>query len=323
MGWKGTVRSVSAAMRAAERESQRRNKQLLKEQITEEAADAVTDWKNYCHDLISLHTHVAERVDWQSLATSPEPSKPTQSNEREQNAQAELDSFVPKRLDFLRGGSAKRRVRLEQAVADAAETDRRNFEEQMAAYEAAVAEWKEDTALANRVLANEAAAKKEVIGEMQTFTTEDLIGRAVVFHIGDEGIHAVPTVHSDEVVPNFRRKQLASGRLSETKMPVGEFNELYQDYVCSVALRVAGDLFSILPDDELHVSCVATMLNTKTGHQEPTPILSVFFVRATFEGLKLTHLDPSDALANFNHTMAFKRTKGFAPIEPLKAIPEE
>jgi hypothetical protein len=53
MGWKGTVRSVSAALRAAERDAQRRHRAALKEQIIEESADAVADWHTYIDELIS------------------------------------------------------------------------------------------------------------------------------------------------------------------------------------------------------------------------------------------------------------------------------
>lgn len=103
-------------------------------------------------------------------------------------------------------------------------------------------------------------------------------------------------------------------------MPIGDFNELYQDYVASVALKVAGDIFHILPVEEVFVTCVTSMLNTKTGHKEMTPILSVQAVKETFKRLNLEHLDPSDSLANFNHAMNFKRTKGFQFGEPLKSM---
>ncbi|HAD25243.1 MAG TPA: hypothetical protein DCF61_05865, partial [Alphaproteobacteria bacterium] len=106
---------------------------------------------------------------------------------------------------------------------------------------------------------------------------------------------------------------------SETKMPAGQFNELYQDYVCSVALKIGGDLFQILPLEEVYVTCQTHMLNTKTGYKELTPILSVQFVRPTFLSLNLSQIDPSDSLGNFNHVINFKKTKGFAAITPLKA----
>lgn len=100
-------------------------------------------------------------------------------------------------------------------------------------------------------------------------------------------------------------------------MPVGQFNELYQDYVASVALKVAGDMFQILPLQEVYVTCEAEMLNSMTGHKESTPILSVQFVRRTFERLNLKSIDPSDSMSNFNHVMSFSKTKGFSAIRPL------
>lgn len=103
-------------------------------------------------------------------------------------------------------------------------------------------------------------------------------------------------------------------------MPVGERQELYQDYVCSVALKVAGDLFSVLSRDEIFVTCAASMLDSATGHMADTPILSVQFVRPTFNSLKLSAIDPSDSMLNFNHQMEFKRTKGFQRIEPLRPL---
>ena len=178
-------------------------------------------------------------------------------------------------------------------------------------------EWENDRSLAKRLLAGEEAAILEVITELQTLNKTDLIGSSVQFSISDNYVHARPQVHTDEIVPSFRRKQLASGKLSETKMPIGQFNELYQDYVASVALKVAGDMFQILPLPEVLVTCESNMLNATTGHKEATPILSVQFVRSTLMQLKLVHLDPSDSIANFNHVMKFSKTKGFSAIVPL------
>jgi hypothetical protein len=73
---------------------------------------------------------------------------------------------------------------------------------------------------------------------------------------------------------------------------------------------------------EVYVTCVTTMLNTKTGHQEATPILSVRFVRETFRRLDRRHIDPSDCMRNFVHEMDFKRTRGFARIAPLQTLEE-
>ncbi len=320
MGWKGTVRSIAAVARAAERDAQRRHKVAMKDQTTANAANAVSDWENYVEDLISVHVDLADKIDWTEISTRPKPPKPELTTYNQQKAEKALNNFKPGLFDFFSGGTENKRNRLKVALGKAQTADQEKFDSKMISHNNALEEWGADTKLAERLIAGDMKAMSEVIREMQSFEEQALIGSAVSFTVGEEGVHAMPKVHNDEIIPNMRRKQLASGKLSETNMPIGQFNELYQDYVCSVALKVAGDLFHIIPLDEVFVTCQTTMLNSGTGHQELTPILSVQFIRDTFCRLNLANIDPSDSMRNFNHKMSFKKTKGFSPIEPLMGL---
>lgn len=285
--------------------------------MLEDAEAAVAEWEDHIAELMSIHTELTNSIDWKSLASKSKPSEPVRSNTRQLKAEKALSEFKPSFFDRLRGGSEKRREKLEASVADATARDGEDYEQARKRYEAAVAEWESDTSLARRLAIGEAAAIREVIEEFQSISDEGLIGSSVSFAIDDNYVHVRPFVHTDEIVPNFRRKLLASGKLSESKMPIGQFNEIYQDYVASVALKVAGDLFQILPIDEVYVTCESSMLDSATGHKSRTPILSVQFVRQTFSSLNLDRIDPSDSLSNFNHRMKFKKAKGFEPIEAL------
>jgi len=321
MGWKGTMRSIGAAVRAAERDAARQHKIDLKNQQISDAASAVRDWECYIADLLEVHTNLADRMNWRELASRNKPLEPALGSKHSEKAQAKLEGlnhggFVTRLL----GGATKRKLALELALKEAPAKDQADFEKAKSQQIEAVEEWEQDTALARRLITGEAAAIKEVIEEMQALSEEDLIGAAVRFQISDGQLHAIPEVHSDEIIPNYRRKQLASGKLSESKMPIGQFNELYQDYVASVALKVAGDMFQILPLDEVYVTCETTMLNSATGHKEAIPILSVQFVRSSFEMLNLDSIDPSDSMVNFNHRVDFKKSKGFSAIAPLSAF---
>ncbi len=317
MGWKGTVRSISAAARRMEKDAERRNKQALKEQMVSDASDDVADWENHIENLLTVHTDLSDRVDWTGMLKKKKPTEPKLRTEKQTAAKASLDNFKPSKLNFLKGGNAKLRKRLADEHERAVALDTNGSKLDLENYEKKLTDWQNDRALAERLLAGEDEAIKEVVTELQSLSETDMIGSYISFAIDDHYVHAKPTVHTDEIVPSYRRKQLASGKLSQTKMPVGQFNELYQDYVCSVALKVAGDLFQLLPLDEIYVTCQTEMLNTSTGHKEPTPILSVQFVRKTFEQLGLTAIDPSDSMANFNHIMSFKKTKGFSGIDPF------
>lgn len=318
MGWKGTMRAVSAASRRMEKDAQRRHKQDVKDQMTEDTADAVERWEAYIDDLLTIHTNLTERVNWENLLVKAKPKEPLLEQQHLNKAKTALAAFKPRIFDFLKGGSAKRRAPLDDAISKAPQLDEADYKLVQKKHINILAEWETDRCLAERLIAGEGLAIQEVIAEMQTISEEKHIGSSVQYSIGDNYIHARPQVHTEEIIPNFRRKQLASGRLSETKMPAGQFNELYQDYVASVALKVAGDLFQIIPINEIFITCESNMLNSATGHKEATPILSVQFVRDTMEQLRLEDIDPSDAMRNFNHSMKFSKTKGFAPISPLQ-----
>jgi hypothetical protein len=314
---------MAAASRAAQRDADRRYKQNIRAQIVSDAGDAVDEWQHHVRDLVTIHADRADLINWNEIASRPAPVPPTRTDTGESKAIAALDAFKPRAFDFLSGGSTKRKQRLAEAIPLAIAQDRRTFEQAEAAYRSALTEWQEDVALSNRILTGDASAMRDVIQEMQMLASEPLMGASIKFEIANDTVHAIANIHNDEIVPKFRRKQLQSGRLSETKMPVGDFNELYQDYVCSAALRIGGDLLSLLPLDEVYVTCAPLMLDSATGHQQHTPVLSVRVVRETLDRLRLSAVDPSDAISNFSHAMNFKRAKGFARITPLKPIKDD
>jgi hypothetical protein len=320
MGWRGAMRSIAAASRAAERDSQRRRKLGQKAKMIAESAADVEEWERYVSSLISIHTDIADTIEWNSIAGLPCPIEPIRGNLNRDIAELALAKFRPSVFHAFKGGSKKARSRLEANIEDAVARDQQQYNEALASYSKAFAEWEDDTALAKRLVRGEAAALRQVVAEMQSLSEVALVGSEVEYLIGESFVHAVPRVHGENIVPSVRRKQLASGRMSETKMPSAQFNELYQDYVASVALKAAGDLFNIIPLGEIFVSCTANMLNPQTGHKDWVPILSVHFVRDTFIGLSLSGIDPSDAMRNFRHVMNFSRSKGFGGIEPLKPI---
>lgn len=318
MGWRGTVRSLGAALRATEREQQRYQKAELKKAITDDSAAAVAAWEGHLDRIASVHTSLASAVDWRSMASASPPPEPKLNDAIERKARLEQEAYRPQLLDIFRGGSKKIRRELERNVAAGPDADLEVFRQAKAAHSEAMKEWANDRNLASRLLDGDPNAIKSVLEEMQADIRGDgFVGKHIDYHIEPNYLHATVHVHDVDIVPAFRRKQLASGRLSETKMPVGELNERYQDYVASAALKVAGDLLQILPIDSAYVTCEVEMVSPQTGHKEPTPILSVQFVRQTFQSLRLAHVDPSDAMQNFRHAMSFKRNQGFSKITPL------
>jgi len=94
---------------------------------------------------------------------------------------------------------------------------------------------------------------------------------------------------------------------------------LYQDHVCSTSLRLAREVFALVPTRRVIVNVSDFRVDTADGNSKLTPILAVHFEPQSLQQLNFLALDPSDSMKNFNHRMAFKKTTGFARLEPYTA----
>jgi hypothetical protein len=327
MGWKGTVRSIGAAVRAAERDAKRRQRELEKQQKQfekmqelEQAAHEVNVYENYIDVICSLHTESSNQINWGAVRKEKSPIEPVNENPNESIARERLESYKPGIIDRLFSREEKVRDRLQSEIVVAKEQDESSFRKTYADWEVRLADWKESVELAQRLLDGDPKAKVEVIDELNPFTEISKLGSGLSFEIqeGSKILEVELNIHSSEIIPSETKSLLSSGRLSTKKMAKGVFNELYQDYVCSAVIRVANEIFAVLPDDIVIVSAVDDLLNSKTGHLEKSAILSVIFSRDTLGKLNLSKIDPSDSMSNFVHNMDFKRTTGFKTVHKIE-----
>jgi hypothetical protein len=119
------------------------------------------------------------------------------------------------------------------------------------------------------------------------------------------------------VVPAEQPTVTPGGRAGRKKIPAARRAEIYQDHVCSAALRIAREVFALLPIPVVFVHVADVRLDPATGHEDFVPVLSVAFDRETFAALNLDGVDPSSAVEGFDHAMRFKQATGFAEIVPL------
>lgn len=92
------------------------------------------------------------------------------------------------------------------------------------------------------------------------------------------------TIDGEVVVPKQIKTLTARGKLSVKNMPRTRFCELYQDYVCGCALRIARELFSFLPLSRVAVHVQTDVLDQATGHMVQQTIcqcvcLVLFFLK--------------------------------------------
>ena len=94
---------------------------------------------------------------------------------------------------------------------------------------------------------------------------------------------------------------------AKESMTAAQYNDILQDYACSVCIRIARDIFALLPVEH---TIVHTVLNDKT-------IISVDFDRETLSKVKFGFIDTSETVGRFRHNMEFDSEKGFSGVNRL------
>jgi hypothetical protein len=142
MGWKGTLRSMQAASRKADRNAQRRQRELqgrqkeyAKMEALEQAAYEVEVYENQIDVLLSVHKECGEEIDWQSFVERAEPVKPSFAGKREAHAKSLEQTYAPGFFARL----FKLETRQRKNLAIAIETGRLHDGKE---HEAAVAKWR-------------------------------------------------------------------------------------------------------------------------------------------------------------------------------------
>jgi hypothetical protein len=329
MTWQQTVRRMEASAKRQQRASarhavqrhrelQKHYKELAKQSAQAQAAYEVSEFENYLELLVSLHRDRSDVWPWESLASVAQPQPPPRGARHEQHAAHALSSYVPGFFEKLLGGAKKRTADLELDLERARQADQHEFTEAFKVHETHYALWAYRRHLAGKMLSRDTTAFNEALqhagafDELAAFQTQVTITEA-------EPTAIVLTCRTDATspVPTEELKLSAAGKVSTKAMPAARFWTLHQDFVCSSALRAAGEALAVLPIDRVVVNVGAVQTNTSTGHPEFFTFLAVHFARNTLLGLNLAQVDASDSMRNFPHRMKFKKSTGLEPVEAM------
>ncbi len=178
--------------------------------------------------------------------------------------------------------------------------------------------WQENITLAKNVLNKDVDAYLKVINQYSSM--HDIAAFGSEFEFGsDDGntLCANFLVNIKDVIPTIGFKQLQSGKVSDFTLKGSAYNDLAQDYVCSCMIRIAREVFALLPIDFLIVNAQDKIFDSSTGNQRDATILSTLFIRDGFDNINFEMIDPSDFVARFKSNQSFTKTNGFKEVEEL------
>jgi len=318
MGSKASLRTLLAAEKRQQREAKKRQREL--ERQTKEAAKLsaleharleVETYENTLDVLLSVHREQSDPWDWPALAASLPPIPPHRWSHNE---------FKTRQRLAISGSKEEAPA----AIQKAQQQDESEYQDTQQTHAVEHAEWEKLSRLARRILEGEPSAYIEAIKELSPFAEIASIGSFLHFTVHNERlIECVLRTNGRKAIPSEVKFLSSSGKVSVKPMPKPRFIEVYQDYVCGCVLRVARELFALLPIDTLLITASAEALDTSTGQTVERPFLSVIIPRDILKTLDFDKLDPSDSIMSMTHRgdlKASRKTGNFEFISPLMAV---
>ena len=304
MGYSATLRAIQAAERRQQRGSQKRLRELerqTKEQAKlsaiEQARLEVETFESGLEVLLSVHKEQGEIWDWAKFAMALPPHPPRKFSRHELRARQRADH---------------------PAIAQASVQDEQEYQVALQAHAEEMMQWERMKAMARRILTGEHKAYTEALVEFSALAEISDLGSSVHFTVHNAKVlECGLKVNGRQAIPTELKTLTAAGKVSVKAMPKARFHEIYQDYVCGCVLRVAREVFALLPVETVLVTASADALDPRTGQTVEQPVLSAAISRATFGQLDFERLDPSDAVENFPHRGNFKASRKSGEFEGI------
>lgn len=261
----------------------------------------VESYENSIEVLHTIHLNEIEKINWEELSTRKEPLK-----EFENQVRMEIEKYKPGFLESKRK-KEKKELEFEEQLQEAKNKDLECYDD-----------WKSVTEFAKEVLEGNTDTYLEVMEESTMF--EDLVEYGCNFEFGSDDstimeIEFIPKV--EEVVPTIQYSLTKTGKLSTKELTKTMYYDYTQDYICSCMIRIAREVFAVLPVNSIRLHTVQESINTSTGHSENIDIVSVVFTRNRFDTTNFERIDPSDFIQSFTHVMKFVKTQGFKEVSRL------
>lgn len=270
--------------------------------------EMVDDYNELIDQIRNIHDECSAPVDWAALRDAPEPFVFMGMGPNEAEAVRVANEAKPTLLGrFIPSADKKREKKLVDAINEAREKDQQIY-----------LEWDETRTLARHVLDGDIDSYFYVISEMRPF--DEILDFGSDFDVGTDEPDIIEVefhAKTSKVVPNHVLSMTKTGGISSKAMSKTMHFDIAQDYICSCVLRIAREMFALLPIERVVIHAVDTVTDT-SGNESDETVLSVLISREQLSGINFDLIDPSDTIVSFEHNMNFKKTQGLKPVPRIQ-----
>ncbi|MED1508724.1 DUF4236 domain-containing protein [Bacillus proteolyticus] len=287
----------------------RQQREIEKMQELERNRLEVELFENRLQMIHSIHKECDEIVNWEEIQNRQAPFKQGTVGPKEKIANNELDNYKPSFFSKILKQDEKKKQELLDKVEEAKKEDLEDYKS-----------WERMVHVAQKIVNKDIDTYLEVIEEFAPLDDLTEFGSGFEFFVEEPHFIEIEfDVQTEHVVPKEMKTLTKTGKVSTKAMTKGKYFDIEQDYVCSCVLRIARDMFALLPVEYVYMHALGEQLNTATGHTERGVILSVKIDKTTLNSLQFDSIDCSDSMINFEHNMKFKKTKGCEFVPKLES----
>jgi hypothetical protein len=304
IGIPGTGLSYSTTLGS---KNKRQQKEKLKQKLVELQKNTldVDGYNGLIETIKGVHRECNTNVDWLQVNAIKAPYNPPDIGPNKAKALREYEAFSPSLLErIFRTLGENRKKKLEEAIAACDIIDTEEYDQ-----------WQKLNTLSSRIIQGDVDAYDQAINESNLL--DDLLDYVSDFKFSFKdglSLEVEFRVNTDTVVPKYAVSLTKTGKLSKKDLSKTEYYKLLQDYVCSCTIRIAREIFALLPVEKVAVHVFEYGLNTAIGLEEAVTVLSVLFDKSTFTALNFELIDPSDSIQSFNCNMKFLKTGGLKSV---------
>ncbi len=258
--------------------------------------------------LRSLHREREAALDWVKIQNSAPPYREGEKGPHEEKAIAARRHYRPSLIDKLFSKVEQRERELDAAIRAAAKEDAIDYRV-----------WENTVTLAEGVLNRDEDCWLMVLEHMHSF--DDLLEFGVGITVGvnkDGCVEAEVNCNTANIVPHQVYMLSQSGKVTRMDTDKASYYNLMRDYICSLAMRIAGDIFATLPAAGLILNIVDDRADAQSGALSQITVLSAAMDAEAVNHLNFGVLNPWRTLSDMYCTMDFRRTE--APGEVKRVV---
>lgn len=253
--------------------------------------------------LSQWHRILITPIDWEAKSKQDPPFQIGEMGQNEAAASQTLNEYKPSFFEKLFKKDLHKVKHLQEQVNKGMKKDKQEYDH-----------WIKNVQQAQTYVNPSPHLYIELLRQSGFFKIENELGIQIRPQIKEDEL-TIELVINDALIPNEVVSLTKTGRLSTKAQTKTNYYGLYQQFICSVILKLIKECFSMLPAvNKISSHVIEEKIDPTDGHQKIFQLIEIKSTKEQVEKLNFEMLEPVAAIEGFEPRWKFLKTKGFQPL---------